>query len=218
MLGQIEVLERKPDWHNTGKRPQTPYRWSCMLHRSSTGIQISIQDIYVSRPKIYFSDAWYEPCALEPIFQDLCCIWTTSVHRIQLLLFCLSLRAGDLHYEVNFRLASLLEHRFLIPFNIQCCMKQGRGFRNMNLKWALWLKKISDEASWEILLSKSLSSWLAGCDQIELSDWLGWQKKLLRGKNSYVHALELLSKFKQVNLHQFSFIHVSSYFFILECM
>lgn len=152
------------------------------------------------------------------LFQDLCCIWTTSVHRIQLLLFCLSLRAGDLHYEVNFRLASLLEHHFLIPFNIQCCMKQGRGFRNVNLKWALWLKKISDEASWEILLSKSLSSWLANEQK--------WPNRIIRltrlAKETPSREEQLCTCFrvtvKQVNLHQFSYIHVSSYFFILECM
>lgn len=46
------------------------------------------------------------------------------------------------------------KHLFPIPFIMQCCMKQGRGFRNMKLKWALWLKNILDEASWEILFSK----------------------------------------------------------------
>lgn len=55
-------------------------------------------------------------------------------------------------------------------------------------------------------------------DQTNLPDWIGWQKKLFQGKNSCLRALELLSEFKQVNLHQFSNIHVSSDFLTLEYM
>lgn len=44
--------------------------------------------------------------------QGLCCIWTIGVHQIHLLLLCLSLRAGNVYYEVNFRLSSLLEACF----------------------------------------------------------------------------------------------------------
>lgn len=55
-------------------------------------------------------------------------------------------------------------------------------------------------------------------DQTKLPDWIGWQKKLFQGKNCYLHDVELLSGFKQVNLYQFSNIHVSSDFLTLEYM
>lgn len=91
--------------------------------------------------------------------QGLCCIRTTGVNQIHLLLLCLSLswlEMCTMKWTSDFLL--YWKHLFPIPFIIQCCMKQWRGVRNMKLNWALWLKKVSDEASWGILFSKSLLS------------------------------------------------------------
>lgn len=86
------------------------------------------------------------------------------------------------------------KHLFPIPFIMQHCMKQGRGFRNMKLKLVLWLKNVLDEASWEILFSKSHLSWL-----VKGQKWPKWvttlnrlSKEALFRENSSLYALNLL--------------------------
>lgn len=52
MLG--EVPGRRPDSYNKEKRPQASQGQSCILDSSSLGIQRRVQNMYASRPKIYF--------------------------------------------------------------------------------------------------------------------------------------------------------------------
>lgn len=80
--------------------------------------------------------------------QDLCCVWTTGAHQIHLLLLCLSLRAGNVYYEVNFRLSSLLEACLPNTIHHTVLYETRKGIQ----KHETWMSPITEEViRWSFL-------------------------------------------------------------------
>ena len=188
-----------------------------MLHRSTTGFQIRIQNIYVSTPKIYFSDAWYEPWALEPTFPGpvlhfnyrrardfvLCyCVWVSGLE------ICTVKWISDL--LLYWSIASWYPSSYSVVWN--------RGGESE--KWILNEPRNWRNFRWSFLRNLAFKKSL-----ILTCEWTKWPKQVSRlnrlakentSRDEQLCTCFRVTKFEHVNLYPFSYTCVSSYFLTLE--
>lgn len=162
---------------------------------SSKGIQINIQNMYISRLKIYFSVAWCEPCALEPTFPGLvlhmnypCALDSSAV-----IVFEPQGWRFVLWNEFQTSLLSITSWYSIVRNGERdsqmWILNEPYGWRKFQMKVleksCFW--KVSYPDLW---MNKSDQTKLPVCRLV---------KKCFQGKNSYLYTSELLSVFKQIS-------------------